>query len=77
MVYLETIRNVLEEGGVWINNGPLLWHWEGADASAAAKGKDGDESGEEKGKKGEVMSHDMVVEKGEGAESKSKDTVYF
>ncbi|KAF3907457.1 hypothetical protein ABW21_db0208886 [Orbilia brochopaga] len=31
--YLETIRNVLVVGGVWINNGPLLWHWEGADAT--------------------------------------------
>ncbi|KAF3937543.1 hypothetical protein ABW19_dt0202449 [Dactylella cylindrospora] len=35
MTYLETIRNVLVDGGVWINNGPLLWHWEGADASEA------------------------------------------
>lgn len=29
--YIETIRNVLRPGGVWINNGPLLWHWEGRD----------------------------------------------
>jgi len=27
--YLETIANVLKTGGVWINLGPLLWHWEG------------------------------------------------
>lgn len=25
--YIETIRNCLEEGGIWINNGPLLWHF--------------------------------------------------
>ncbi|KAI5783683.1 N2227-like protein-domain-containing protein [Geopyxis carbonaria] len=27
--YLETIWNVLVDGGLWINYGPLLWHWEG------------------------------------------------
>ncbi len=26
--YLETIWNVLYPGGVWINYGPLLWHYE-------------------------------------------------
>ncbi|KAH0613705.1 uncharacterized protein H6S33_005591 [Morchella sextelata] len=26
--YLETIRNLLVPGGVWINFGPLLWHYE-------------------------------------------------
>lgn len=26
--YLETIWNVLSPGGVWINYGPLLWHYE-------------------------------------------------
>ncbi|KAK6524725.1 hypothetical protein TWF281_011626 [Arthrobotrys megalospora] len=31
--YLETIRNVLREGGAWINHGPLLWHYEGSDAT--------------------------------------------
>ena len=25
--YIETIRNCLEEGGLWINLGPLLWHF--------------------------------------------------
>ena len=29
--YVETIRNVLVDGGVWVNFGPLLWHWEGRD----------------------------------------------
>ena len=26
--YIETVRNCLKSGGVWINLGPLLWHWE-------------------------------------------------
>lgn len=25
--YIETIRNCLQDGGVWINLGPLLWHF--------------------------------------------------
>ncbi|KAI9097376.1 N2227-domain-containing protein [Phlyctochytrium arcticum] len=27
--YLEIIKNALKPGGVWINLGPLLYHWEG------------------------------------------------
>jgi carnosine N-methyltransferase len=27
--YIETIRNVLKPGGLWINVGPLLWHFDG------------------------------------------------
>ncbi|KAG8682339.1 hypothetical protein FRC09_016836, partial [Ceratobasidium sp. 395] len=26
--YLRTIHKILAPGGVWINLGPLLWHWE-------------------------------------------------
>lgn len=26
--YIETIHNVLETGGIWINLGPLAWHFE-------------------------------------------------
>ncbi|OAP59809.1 hypothetical protein AYL99_04811 [Fonsecaea erecta] len=26
--YIETVRNCLKEGGVWINIGPLLWHFD-------------------------------------------------
>ena len=25
--YVETIMHALKPGGVWINHGPLLWHW--------------------------------------------------
>lgn len=27
--YLEVINHVLPIGGIWINVGPLLWHYEG------------------------------------------------
>ncbi|KAJ3125133.1 TATA box-binding protein-like protein 2 [Nowakowskiella sp. JEL0407] len=27
--YFETIYKILKPGGLWINNGPLLYHWEG------------------------------------------------
>lgn len=26
--YLRIIRDLLREDGVWVNVGPLLWHWE-------------------------------------------------
>jgi carnosine N-methyltransferase len=26
--YLRIIHRILAPGGVWINLGPLLWHWE-------------------------------------------------
>ena len=31
IAYIETVHRVLRKGGVWINLGPLLWHWEGRD----------------------------------------------
>jgi SAM-dependent methyltransferase len=30
--YIETIHNCLKPGGIWINIGPLLWHFEGRSA---------------------------------------------
>jgi carnosine N-methyltransferase len=27
MDYIETIQRLLKPGGVWINLGPLLYHW--------------------------------------------------
>lgn len=27
MRYIEAVRNCLKDGGIWINNGPLLWHF--------------------------------------------------
>lgn len=31
MNYLRIIHRILAPGGVWINLGPLLWHWENSD----------------------------------------------
>lgn len=39
--YLEVIRNCLKPGGVLINVGPLLWHWEGQ-VAGHQQGYDGD-----------------------------------
>lgn len=33
--YLETIKRILKQGGYWINLGPLLYHFEGNDASVS------------------------------------------
>lgn len=38
--YLETIHRVLVDGGVWINFGPLLWHWENREADLKAADED-------------------------------------
>lgn len=43
--YLEAIANVLEEGGYWVNLGPLLWHFEDrrpGDGKKANEDEDGD-----------------------------------
>lgn len=37
--YLETIWNALADGGVWINYGPLLWHWESREVDLKAAGE--------------------------------------
>ena len=44
IAYVETIYQILRKGGVWVNLGPLLWHWEGRDVpkrGAASKGSEG------------------------------------
>jgi carnosine N-methyltransferase len=38
--YLETIWNVLVDGGVWINCGPLLWHWENKEVNLKVAGEE-------------------------------------
>lgn len=35
--YIETVRNCLKDGGVWINLGPLLWHFDGGASRAKAE----------------------------------------
>ncbi|KAI9878521.1 MAG: hypothetical protein M1830_000655, partial [Pleopsidium flavum] len=41
MRYVETIRHCLREGGVWINLGPLLWHFE--ESGPIGQAQDGSE----------------------------------
>lgn len=38
--YLKTIRNVLKDGGVWINVGPFHWHFEGDQTTRVVKRAD-------------------------------------
>ncbi|KAK5149081.1 N2227-like protein-domain-containing protein [Cryomyces antarcticus] len=41
IAYIETIKNCLKPGGIWINLGPLLWHWEsGVPPARQDMGKD-------------------------------------
>lgn len=40
--YIETIHNCLKPGGLWINVGPLLWHFEDRTAGGENKPKPGD-----------------------------------
>ncbi|RWQ96005.1 putative trehalase [Paecilomyces variotii] len=40
--YIEVIRNCLKPGGIWINVGPLLWHFE---SSSTRGGKSNEETG--------------------------------
>jgi carnosine N-methyltransferase len=42
--YIETVRNCLKTGGIWINLGPLLWHFEGNAPGVHTNGH-GDEHG--------------------------------
>ncbi|KAK7526329.1 N2227-like protein-domain-containing protein [Phyllosticta citriasiana] len=37
--YIEAIRNCLKPGGVWINLGPLLWHFENDPPGSTREGK--------------------------------------
>lgn len=29
LLYIDTIYRTLKPGGIWVNVGPLLWHWDG------------------------------------------------
>ncbi|RPB29262.1 N2227-domain-containing protein, partial [Terfezia boudieri ATCC MYA-4762] len=45
IAYVETIYRVLRKGGVWINLGPLLWHWEGREMPERSAGGTGGRRG--------------------------------
>ncbi|KAK2747785.1 hypothetical protein FQN57_001815 [Myotisia sp. PD_48] len=42
--YIETIHYCLKPGGIWINVGPLLWHFEDSSIEGRAKGGDATEA---------------------------------
>ncbi|KAF3292866.1 hypothetical protein TWF132_005227 [Orbilia oligospora] len=60
--YMGTIRNILREGGAWINHGPLLWHFEGSDATEPKN------PGDKKHKYGDLRGFDKVQADQEDAE---------
>ena len=69
--YVETVRGCLREGGWWVNNGPLLWHFDdrgpGGERSRQGKGEGkGGENGQGAGK-GEGK------ERGQWREGKEED----
>lgn len=53
--YLEVFNHVLPLGGLWINVGPLLWHYEGG------RGGSGSDSGKD-GKKKKTLGEDISIE---------------
>lgn len=66
--YIETIRTCLKPGGIWINLGPLLWHFESAPTPATHEKQDGMASHDHSkgdngiGEPGSFeLSHDEVV----------------
>lgn len=36
--YLKVVHRCLKPGGVWINGGPLLWHWQNSGPRSASEG---------------------------------------
>ena len=58
--YLETIHNTLKTGGIWVNFGPLLWHWENKDTKEDNKGGH-THDGKEFGKNSIELSLDEVL----------------
>ncbi|KAK6331876.1 hypothetical protein TWF718_002416 [Orbilia javanica] len=61
--YMATIRNILREGGAWINHGPLLWHFEGSDATEPRN------PGDNKHKYGDLRGFEQVQADVEDAET--------
>lgn len=45
--YIETIRSCLKPGGLWINVGPLLWHFEDQSVGSSNKSKPSDDTEED------------------------------
>lgn len=54
--YMETVRNCLREGGVWINIGPLQWHFDNRHYQ-----QDDDHDGQEKQPRQDMPSQDRGI----------------
>ncbi|KAE8554102.1 hypothetical protein EYB25_002640 [Talaromyces marneffei] len=55
--YIETIKNCLKPGGLWINVGPLLWHFENEKRRTTADNEHGTESALDGDEHALVASH--------------------
>jgi carnosine N-methyltransferase len=68
IAYIETVKHCLKPGGVWINLGPLLWHFEmkkdssSSSSSASETGKDGQDRNRGIGESGSFeLADDEVI----------------
>lgn len=52
LAYVETVRFCLRDGGVWINLGPLLWHFESGGPTTDNREKEHESSGGDSSSKG-------------------------
>lgn len=59
--YMEVIRHCLKEGGIWVNTGPLLWHFGDGNAQERASGKGREQKSDNEGI-GEPGSVELTVE---------------
>ncbi|EKG12629.1 N2227-like protein [Macrophomina phaseolina MS6] len=66
--YIETIANCLKSGGVWVNLGPLLWHFENDPPGARNKRDGGEDGGEEQQQQQQQGGQGHGHEHGQGAE---------
>lgn len=60
LTYIATIQNCLKASGVWINLGPLLWHFENHDAQKSRGNSDAEEVNTSSGSRGSIMSSGAV-----------------
>lgn len=59
--YIEVVRNCLKNGGAWINNGPLLWHFGDRVPKESSEGQEKQQPQEREGI-GEPGSVELTVE---------------
>jgi len=69
IAYIETIKHCLRQGGVWINMGPLLWHFESGGKPADTRSDEAPDGGRRRTADGGIgdagsfeLSEDEVVQ---------------